>query len=112
MFRNSIFAFCPSGNSNSESSRIYEAMYNGCIPIIVGDKDKHNLEYFKNMFEIPLPCYFVYSIDEALSIIQSTDIDEVIKTQEHCLQWVQNIGDKIRGDIVNLTNNDVLDIRY
>ena len=112
MFRNSLFAFCPTGNSNIECSRIYEAMYNGCIPIIVGDKVKHNLEYFKNMFEIPLPCYFVYSMDEAVSIIQSTDIDEVLKTQEHCLQWVQNIGDKIRGDIVNLTNNDVLDIRY
>jgi len=112
MFRNSLFAFCPSGNSNIECSRIYEAMYNGCIPIIVGDKDKHNLEYFKNMFEIPLPCYFVYSMDEAISIIQSTDIDEVIKTQEHCLQWVQNIGDKIRHEIIskchtenNLHNN-------
>ena len=111
MFRNSIFAFCPSGNSNIECSRIYEAMYNGCIPIIVGDKVKHNLDHFKNMFEIPLPCYFVYSIDEALSIIQSTGNDELIKIQEHCLQWVQNIGDKIRGDIVNITNNDVLDIR-
>lgn len=104
MFRNSLFAFCPSGNSNIESSRIYEAMYNGCIPIIVGDKEKHNLDYFKNMFEIPLPCYFAYSMDEVFSIIQSTDIDELVKTQEHCLQWVQNIGNKIRGDIVNITN--------
>ena len=51
-------------------------------------------------------------MDEAISIIQSTDIDEVIKTQEHCLQWVQNIGDKIRHEIIskchtenNLHNN-------
>ena len=101
MFQNSLFAFCPSGNSNIECSRIYEAMYNGCIPIIVGDKEKHNLDYFKNMFEIPLPCYFVYSMDEANAIIQSTDNDEIIKAQKRCLHWVRNIGYNIRRDIVS-----------
>ena len=53
------------------------------------------------MFEIPLPCYFVYSMDEANAIIQSTDNDEIIKAQKRCLHWVRNIGYNIRRDIVS-----------
>ena len=102
MFNNSKYAFCPSGNINIECSRIYEAMYNGCIPIIISDLDKIN--NFKNMFEIELPCYFVQNIDEMKNIINNVSDDELQLIQYKCIDWCKNIGTTIRNNILNVLN--------
>ena len=99
MFKNSKFAFSPQGNSTTENSRIYEAMYNGTIPIIVGDKNK--MDEFKNMFELPLPCYFVENIQGMKDIINNTSVEELIKVQNECIDWCYNISDIIRENIIN-----------
>ncbi len=105
MFQKSKFAFSPQGNSNIECFRIYEAMYNGCIPIIIGDKNKINK--FKNMFEIPLPCYFVENIKGMINIINNTSEQELINTQNKCIEWCYNIADIIRKNIIDCVTKDV-----
>ena len=104
MFNNSKYAFCPSGNINIECSRIYEAMYNGCIPIIILDLDKIN--NFKNMFEIEFPCYFAQNIDEMKNIINNVSDDELQLIQYKCINWCKNIGFTIRNNILNVLNKD------
>jgi len=104
MFNNSKYAFCPPGNINIECSRIYEAMYNGCIPIIISDLDKIN--NFKNMFEIELPCYFVQNIDEMHHIINTVSDDNLQIIQYKCIDWCKNIGTTIRNNILNVLNKE------
>jgi hypothetical protein len=103
MFNNSKFAFCPNGNYNIENSRIYEAMYNGCIPIIISDLN--NINNFKNMFELKLPCYFVETIDEMINIINNVSDEELQIKQNNCIQWCKNMGTIIRNNVINITNN-------
>ncbi len=103
MFNNSKFAFCPNGNINIECYRIYEAMYNGCIPIIISDLNKIN--NFKDMFELKLPCYFVQSIDEIKDIINNVSDEELQIIQYKCIQWCTNIGTIIRNNVINIVNN-------
>lgn len=104
MFQNSKFAFSPQGNNNIECSRIYEAMYNGSVPIIVSDKNKMN--DFKNMFELPLPCYFVENIQGMKDIINNTSEQDLLNTQNKCIEWCYNISDIIRKNIINCVMND------
>ena len=111
LYRKSTFAFCPPGDIDIENSRIYEALYNGCIPIILADKDNHDTEDFKRRFEIPMPCYFSNSIDEVYSIIQNTPPDEIIRVQKECLQWVNDIAEKIRNDVVNVISNNLKNVQ-
>ncbi len=99
MFCNSKFALCPKGNINIESSRPYEAIYNGCIPIIVCD-DKDKIDIYKNQFEIPLPFYFATSISEVINIIKNTNEIELQKVQDHCLNWCKDISKIIRTNII------------
>lgn len=112
MFQNSKFAFSPQGNNNIECSRIYEAMYNGCIPIIIGGKNK--LDDFKNMFEIPLPCYFVHNIKDMKNIINNTSKRDLINTQNKCIEWCYKISDIIRKNIINCIkdNNNIIKENY
>jgi len=104
MFNNSKYAFCPPGNINIECFRIYEAMYNGCIPIIISDLDKIN--NFKTMFEIELPCYFAQNIDEMKKIINNVSDDELQLIQYKCINWCKNIGTTIRNNILNVLNKE------
>ena len=99
MYSNSKFAICPIGNINIECHRNYEAMYNGCIPITICD-DKDKVDIYKNQFEIPLPFYFVTSISEVINIIENTNIIELQKMQEDCLNWCKNISKIIRTNII------------
>ena len=99
MFQNSIFAFCPPGNSNIECSRIYEAMYNGCIPIILCP-NIISLKHFQNSFEIPLPCYFCVNIQDIINIIQNTSVENIKKKQSECFLWLKNISESIRKNIL------------
>lgn len=104
MFQNSIFAFCPQGNSNIECSRMYEAMYNGCIPIILCP-NKKTIEHFKNSFEIPLPCYFSLNIQDVINIIQNTSMEHKKAKQSECFLWLKNISESIRNNILFYLKN-------
>lgn len=99
MFKNSTFAFCPPGNTNIECSRIYEAMYNGCIPIILSSNHKR-LTSFINMFEVPLPCYTANTIEEVYSIVNTTSTSEIKLCQAACYLWVNSISKIIRTNVV------------
>ena len=110
MFNNSKLAFCPPGNFNIECYRIYEAMYNGCIPIVVGNEQQ--IMKFKSTFEIPLPCYFVYNINEMKDIINKTSEQELIIVQRNCIDWCYNISDIIRNDIISSINTNSYNIEY
>jgi len=109
MFINSKFAFCPEGNFNIECSRIYESMYNGCIPIVIANINKIN--NYKNMFELELPCYFVENIDEMKYIINNISNEELLLVQNKCINWCRNIGEIIRNNIINccIQNNNLVE---
>lgn len=98
IYRNSIFTFCPQGWTDLESSRPYEAMYNGCIPIIIGTKEQN--DNLKNRFDIQLPIYFTTTLDEIIDIIQNTSIQELIEVQRKCYDWIRQNSELIRVNII------------
>lgn len=110
MFNNSKFAFCPPGNFNIECYRIYEAMYNGSIPIVVGNEQQ--IMKFKSTFEIPLPCYFVENIQQMKDIINKTSEQELIIVQRNCIDWCYNISDIIRNNIISSINTNSYNIEH
>ena len=98
MYQNSVFAFCPEGNVGLETTRIYGAIFNGCIPIILTGKFK--MENFKTTFEIPVPFFFATNLNEVINIIQNTPINVIIKTRNECFKWIKDISNVIRTNII------------
>lgn len=103
MFSNSKFAYCPKGNTNIECSRIYEAMYNGCIPILL--EEEKNTNNFKELFEIPIPVYFASSVNEMIDIINNTTDEELEQMQQKMIKWLNDISLLIRTNIMNAIKN-------
>jgi len=99
MFSNSKYAICPPGFSNIECSRQYEAMYNGCIPIIICE-NKEKINIYKNQFEIRLPFYFATRVSDMIDIIKNTGDNELQKVQKECLNWCKNISKVIRNNTI------------
>jgi hypothetical protein len=97
IYRNSIFTFCPQGNTDLESSRPYEAIYNGCIPIIIGTKEQN--DNLKNRFDIQLPIYFTTTLDELVNIMQNTSMQEIIEVQRKSYDWIRQNSELIRINI-------------
>jgi hypothetical protein len=102
IYINSIFTFCPQGNTDLECSRCYEAMYNGCIPIIMGTTEQN--DNLKNRFDIQLPIYFTTTLDEIINIIQNTSIQELIEVQRKCYDWIRQNSELIRVNIIASLN--------
>ena len=104
MFSNSKFAFSPKGNVNLECSRTYEAMYNGCIPICIGTESEIN--YYKQMFEIPIPAFCVTNTDDIIKIMTDTSEDELENVQAKCLTWLKDMSKCVRDNIINAVKNE------
>lgn len=101
MFNNSKFAVCFQGNINIECSRQYEAIYNGCIPIIICE-DEEKIDIYKNQFEIPLPFYFATTIPQVIEIINTGD-EQLEIVQKKCIKWCKDISKLIRTNIIKTT---------
>jgi|AntAceMinimDraft_18_1070375.scaffolds.fasta_scaffold94587_1 hypothetical protein len=102
IYRNSIFTFCPQGNTDLECSRSYEAMYNGCIPIIMGTTEQ--MDNLKNRFDIQLPGYFIKTLDEIIDIMKNTSMAELIAMQYKCYDWIRQNSEIIRVNIIASLN--------
>lgn len=102
IYRNSIFTFCPQGWTDLETSRPYEAMYNGCIPIIMGTTEQ--IENLKNRFDLQLPVYFITTLDEMIDIMKNTSMTELIEMQNKCYRWLTINSKLIRGNIITSLN--------
>lgn len=103
MFQQSIFAFCPSGNSNIETFRIYEAMYNGCIPLVYNE-DPDIIKNFKSMFDLELPCFFCTSLEDMIVIMKNKE-HNIEQIRKQCFSWLEKQNYIIRNNIIQACKN-------
>jgi GR25 family glycosyltransferase involved in LPS biosynthesis len=97
MYEKSEFAICPPGNHSLETYRIYEAMFSGCVPIVIGNTI--TIEELKHRYSLPLPCLFATSVDNVCDIIQTISSQDIAKHRLQCLQWLEKVAQSIRETI-------------
>ncbi len=80
----SIFIPCPSGWSNLDSFRVYEALEAGCIPIV---EKRPNFDYFARLCgPHPLPTVSTWS--EVPALIQRLQADGSVEAlRQTCAEW-------------------------
>ncbi len=79
-----IFAACPSGWSNLETFRVYEALEAGCIPII---ERRAHFDYFTNLLG-PHPMPTIYDWTEGAAVIgQLQAANDVERVRHTCGVW-------------------------
>jgi hypothetical protein len=99
IYQNSIFVFCPVGNSNVECSRQYTASMNGCIPFLLCSDEVWD-ETYKH-FDIIPPWLHSSNINDLINTIKYylNNPNKLIKLQYKILKWWKDIKLTIKNNI-------------
>jgi hypothetical protein len=99
IYQNSIFVFCPIGNTNVECSRQYTASMNGCIPFLLCNDEVWN-ETYKH-FDIIPPWLHSSNINDLIKIIRNllNNPNEIVELQKKTLKWWKDIKFEIKKNI-------------
>lgn len=90
----SVFVPCPSGWSNLESFRTYEALEAGCIPIV---ETRPGFDYYTALLGAhPMPA--VANWDEAAALMRKLSIEEIEALRVRCATWWQERKPTIARD--------------
>ncbi|MFC6646400.1 glycosyltransferase family 47 protein [Granulicella cerasi] len=80
-----IFSLCPMGNTNLESSRPYESLEYGCIPIV---ERRPGFDYFTGLLgENPLPKFNSWPEAAAFASGLLAKPEELDALQQRCISW-------------------------
>lgn len=125
IYSNSQFVYCPNGNCDWECFRMYEAMYNGAIPLMIFETpDEFEARHqnsshlripgakyndWKDRFELyqggSFPGLAFYSINDAIEKVKSLSLSDMQRLQEACKKWVASTRSQIFQDIARVIDS-------
>jgi hypothetical protein len=92
-----VYAPCPSGWSNLESFRVYEALEAGCIPIV---EQRPNFDYFTALLG-PHPMPTVSQWSDAPALIERLDAAATERLRLECVAWWADYKPKLKARLTD-----------
>lgn len=103
IYRDSIFVPCPSGRITPESFRVFEALENGAIPIVLQN------DYWQLCYGIEFPAIQVFTWHEARETIDIMLRDERVleNYRKSCVEWWAESKAKTKKQVEDLVQRTI-----
>jgi len=103
IYRNSNFVPCPNGRVTPESFRVFEALENGAIPIVL------KTDYWYENYGIDFPAIQVKDWHEAKEKIKTMlkNPEVVEKYRQHCIDWWTESKRKTKSQVEQLVEKTI-----
>jgi hypothetical protein len=97
VLEDTVFSPCPMGNATIETSRVYESLELGCIPLV---ELRLSLDYYKNLLgPNPLPAFHDWREARRFAERLIKDKSALLAKQTEIMDWWKAYKDRMRTEV-------------